>query len=133
MFFLTPLPLFADFSLSTGGMTFKGVVEEATNLIYLVIPILYVLCFIAFFWGLTKFLINAGNKDELKTGRQYMIWGAVVLFVLVSVRSILGIVSNEFFGKNDIVKPLLPGSNQTTPDNRFIDNTGGIVPQIKIK
>lgn len=107
---LLPIPLFAvDFNLA--GQTFKSILTYATQ--QLVIPLFYLLdglAFLAFFYGLVKFVIKADNEDELKKGKEYMLWGIIALFVLVSFSTILGLISNEFFGKsvNLLNPPLLP-------------------------
>ena len=106
---LFPITLFADgFDLFKTGATVGSLAGDVTGLIYILIPILYVLCFITFFWGLTKFIIGAGNKDELSKGKQYMIWGIVVLFVLITFQTIVGIVSNGLELGGNTTIPTLP-------------------------
>lgn len=89
----------ADFILA--GQTFGGIVNYIRELIYILIPIFYGLALIMFFWGLSKFILNAGNATEVKKGQDYMIWGILALFVLLSVRTLIGYATSELeFGDN---------------------------------
>jgi len=56
------------------------------------------LAFVAFFWGLAKFIMNAEDSEERAQGKQFMIWGIIALFVIVSIMGILGVLNNTFFG-----------------------------------
>lgn len=112
---VSPLPLFASADFNLAGSQFKDVV---TYIISLITPLTYImdgLAFIVFFYGLTKFVIRADNKEELQKGKQYMIWGIVALFVLISFSTIIGLLSNEFgFGKATAVPALPTEQNSST-------------------
>jgi membrane protein CcdC involved in cytochrome C biogenesis len=64
-------------------------------MIYQIIPILFGLSFIVFFWGLSKFILNAGNKTELEKGKSYIMWGILILFILISFRAIISFIAGE--------------------------------------
>jgi hypothetical protein len=106
---LTPVCAFA-FDLV--GSSFKGVVCYIVSLISIITPILFFIAFIFFFWGLSKYILMANNEKELQTGKNYMLWGILALFILVSVQAIVGIVTNEFgFGQGiQTGYPFLPGT-----------------------
>ena len=84
------------FSLFDAGTNFKMVIEYAISLISVLIPILVAFAFIFFFWGLSKFILNSGNKEGIGQGRDYMLWGILALFVLLSFRSIISWVAANF-------------------------------------
>ena len=84
-----------NFSLASSN--FQGVVYYVLNLINLLIPILFAFALLFFFWGLSKFILSAGNQAENEKGKNYMLWGVLVLFILFSFRGIIGLVSNELF------------------------------------
>ena len=48
-------------------------------------PIVVGIALLAFFWGLARYIFNAGSDEAKKEGRNIMIWGIVALFVMVSV------------------------------------------------
>jgi heme/copper-type cytochrome/quinol oxidase subunit 2 len=83
----------------SSGSMFSDVICYVIYIISLLTPILFALAFIFFFWGLSKYVISAEQK-ELKQGREYMMWGILAIFVLMSYMAIISIVSNELdFGK----------------------------------
>ena len=60
------------------------------------IPFLLLLATLYFFWGLTKFILKAGNEEAQGEAKQIMIWGVVALFVLISFWGLVGFLSNTF-------------------------------------
>ena len=108
IFFFCPILTlaFADFNLA--GSTFRGIILYILDIISVLIPILFALAFILFFWGLSKFILNAGNKEGIQQGRDYMLWGILALFILVSLKPIINLISNELeFGSNPTVNGIL--------------------------
>ncbi len=108
---LIPSLAFAEFNLYQGGLTFKDIIKEFINIINLLNPILFSLTFVAFFWGLSKFILNSNKPEEIKNGRNYMIWAVAVLFVLVTFRTIISLVSKDVVGGSGSTNPgsiLLP-------------------------
>lgn len=51
-----------------------------------------------FFWGLAKFIFNAGDAKGNQEGRQLMLWGVVALFVLLSVWGLVRFVQETLLG-----------------------------------
>jgi hypothetical protein len=106
LFFLPTLTLAAaDFELA--GKNFKGVVGYIIDILQILYPILFSLAFITFFWGLSKFLLNSSKPEEIKNGKNYMLWSVVILFVLITYRTMIGLVANdlEINNKGDGIEP----------------------------
>lgn len=57
------------------------------------------LAIVVYLWGIASGMYKTGEAD-LKKRREFMIWGMIGLFVLVSVWGILGILINSIFGDN---------------------------------
>ena len=91
--FFPTVSIAADFVLA--GSNFSGILGQARNIIYIVIPMVYVVAFICFFWGLAKFILSADNKEEIKKGKDYMIWGILVIFVLLSYQAIIRLIATD--------------------------------------
>ncbi len=108
---LFPTLVLADFTLAASD--FKGVVYYIIDLLDLLIPLLSGIAFIVFFWGLSKFILNADNKIEIDKGKSYMFWGVIALFILLSFRTIIGLLSNEFEFGNSAITPTLNTNAQT--------------------
>ncbi len=114
-------------SFSLAGANFKGVVYEVISYINILVPILYSLCFIAFFWGLSKFILNSGSASEVQKGKTYMIWGVTALFVLVSLRVIIGILAREFeIGDSKTIPVIKTTTNSTGTDSSTFNLPAGI-------
>jgi len=66
------------------------------DLIGIATPIVVALALLFFFYGLTKYILNAGDEEKKKDGRSIMIWGVVALFVIVSVWGLVRVIGNTF-------------------------------------
>lgn len=126
LFLIVPILTFgASFSLA--GANFKGVIDEVISYINILVPILYSLCFIAFFWGLSKFILNSGSAQEVQKGKTYMIWGITALFVLVSLRVIIGILARELdIGDSNNIPVIKTTTNTSGTDSSTFSLPAGI-------
>lgn len=123
--FLVSSPVFT-YGFDLASSNFKGVVSEVTGIINLLIPILAAIAFMVFFWGLSRFILNSNKPDEIKDGKKYMLWGIVALFVLLTYRAIVSLISTELqIGDSNNV-PFLPEVPYT--EVRMIDSRGETVP-----
>ena len=93
---------------------FSDVVNIFLGLINPFLVLLLGLAFLVFFKGLVKFIYKAGEKDH-KEGRDLMIWGAIALFIMVSVIGIIRFAYNDlgFKGTKPFGIPLLPTNAPT--------------------
>lgn len=71
-----------------------------------IIPLLFALALVAFIYGVVRYVVNATDSTKREEGRQFMIWGIVALFVMLSVWGLVGILSNTFNLNNS--QPTLP-------------------------
>lgn len=70
----------------------KGLLTAFGGLLNLIIPILFGLSLVYFFWGVSQFILRAGEQKAREEGRNKMIWGIIALFVFVSIYGILGLI-----------------------------------------
>ena len=78
-------------SVVTTPTNFKEAVMLVVNLITALLPVIILLAFIYFLWGLLQYLKNAGeNKDEAK---HMMISGVIGFFIMSSVWGLVNIMS----------------------------------------
>lgn len=90
------------------SQTFASIIYEIILFLDMVNPILIALAFILFFWGLSKFILSADNQAGIEKGRNYMLWGVLALFILLSFGSIASFISDELdLGGNYLNLPLL--------------------------
>lgn len=89
-FLVLPLSLFA-------ATTLDNVFDKFGDLIGILTPILVALALMAFFWGLAMYVLNFSGEDkDKKKGRDMMVYGLLVLFVMVSVWGIVNILQSTF-------------------------------------
>lgn len=85
---------------------FKDFVDLFIGLINLITPVVASLALLSFFWGLTKFIMNAGNEAAIKDGRKLMVWGVIALFIMISIFGLVRFLNNEAGFGGDIGLPL---------------------------
>lgn len=62
-----------------------NIVNPIGQIINLLIPIVFALAMLYFFWGLAQYILNSGDEAKKEEGRNKMIWGIVALFVMAAV------------------------------------------------
>lgn len=84
--------------------TFKGLIDLFIYYIQQVTPIVFGFAFVAFFWGLMKYIFAAGNESEKENGKNIMVWGLIGIFFLSSIVAIVSMVGGtllpNFGGRN---------------------------------
>ena len=72
-----------------------GVLILFSRLLNALVGILITLAIVVFFWGLVKYMMNAGT-DEAHKAIHLMIWGVVAIFVMVSIWGIIQLLQRTF-------------------------------------
>lgn len=116
-------------AFSLAGSTIKGVIYEVLGIIGLALPILFALCFLVFFWGLSKFILNPGSQADIQKGKSYMMWGVLILFILISFRAIVGIIARDLDIGDSTSIPLIPTSTNSGQDNSTFNLPSGVPGQ----
>jgi len=102
---------------SVGGIACDVGITNLTTLINFftctlmnaVVPLLGALAIAGFVYGIIKYFLNPNNEEKRKDGKNFMFWGIITLFVIVSIWGLVGILSNTFLNKGDVlVLPKLP-------------------------
>lgn len=63
----------------------------------IVIPIIFLLIAVGvvyFLWGVVVFIQNADNPEKREEGYKHMIWGIIGIFIMVSARGIVNIITS---------------------------------------
>lgn len=67
------------------------------GLVGYLIAIAILLAFFFFLWGVMKYMFKAADDEKQRTeGRNFMIWGIIAIFVMVSVWGFVQILQNSF-------------------------------------
>jgi len=75
------------------AVTFEELVVKFRTWMNLIIPIIFGIALIYFFWGLATFINNSGDEKGREEGKSKMIWGILALFVMVAIWGILRFIS----------------------------------------
>lgn len=103
--------------MNSGAISCGGGIKDLTSLINFftctlldaVVPLLMALAIVGFIYGLIKYFLNPDSEEKRKDGKNFMLWGLVSLFVMVSIWGLVSIFSNTFLptGTRTVV-PTLP-------------------------
>lgn len=74
-----------------------------------IVPLLFSAALAIFIFGVVKFIGNSDSKEKGK-GRDFMIWGVVGLFVMISVWGLVNVL-NVTFGVRNVIPQLPVTSN----------------------
>jgi hypothetical protein len=88
-------PLFAS-AQEPLGKTWDLLDNAGSIIRNILIPLVFSLALLFFFWGVVKYIKSEGQGKE--DGRKIMIWGVVALFVMASVWGIIRYVFSEILG-----------------------------------
>ena len=59
-----------------------------------IIIIVISLALFFFLWGMAVFILNAGNEEKRKEGKQKMFWGIIALTVMIGVWGIVNLLAS---------------------------------------
>ena len=120
---LLPLLVFAQQSGTFGCGPVSGGLKNLFCLlteivVFSVIPLIGVVGLAWFFYGVAKYIKGAEDEKGRTEGRQFMLYGIIALFVMVSVIGLVNVLRNTFgFNSAGFFGP---------GQSRSIDNSGSI-------
>ena len=90
---------------NTGGFSNEGLTNSSTNfnnllnsiLSNIISPIIYLIIALAviyFLWGVVVFIKNADNAEKREEGYKHMIWGIIGIFIMISAKGIVNIITS---------------------------------------
>ena len=92
-------------TLDTGWFT--DALTTLGNFLDLLVPFLVGLAVVLFLWGVLTYVMAGADDEKKKNARNFMIWGIIAIFVMVSVWGIIEILTN-LFGTNVVTPPPTP-------------------------
>ncbi len=96
---ITPVLAFAAEPLGN----VSDLVGNIGELINLLVPIVFTLALLFFFWGLARFILSSGEEKEKSKG--IMIWGIVALFIMSSVWGITAYIGSALGVGENVAGP----------------------------
>jgi len=78
---------------STGsGQALRSKIE--TILRDQIIPVLFLLVTVYFFWGIITYVRAGGDEKAIDTGKKHMLWGIIGMAIMASAWGIVGVISS---------------------------------------
>lgn len=85
--------------MSSTPKNFAELVDFFIGLLSLVIPLIFSLALLFLIWKIIDaWVINADNPTKVEEGRQYALWGVLVLVVMSAIWGILALLQGSIFG-----------------------------------
>jgi hypothetical protein len=77
-------------------MTFKSLVYNIIGLINYIVPVLIAMCMVILFWGIVKYVYQAGDGGEKSADKAIIFWGVIALFVVTTVWGLVKLLQQTF-------------------------------------
>ncbi|MBU3925662.1 hypothetical protein KJ763_00635 [Patescibacteria group bacterium] len=91
------IPLLVAFSPAIAmAADINSILSTIQGIVNTIIPILMLVAFVLFLWGVVKFIFAGGDETKRKDAKNYIIYGLIGLFVMVAVWGIIEVVTNSF-------------------------------------
>jgi hypothetical protein len=100
------VPFLASAQTIFGGVA--GVLGTIRNIFTLLLPIIFALALIYFFWGVAKYVLAAGDPKAAAEGKSIMIYGVIALAVMASVYGLINILQSTILGSTGAGTVTLP-------------------------
>ncbi len=78
----------ANFSPFYDLLAFLGIAIKS------LIPIIFGIAIIYFFWGLAQYIRSAGDPKKASEGKSIMVWGVIAIAVMLSIYGIVALLQN---------------------------------------
>ena len=105
--------------LATTALIFSPLLAGAENIITLIgtfqgilgaiIPFFMILATVIFLWGVIQYITAGGEEEKIKSGRTYMLWGIIALFVMIAVWGLVAVLENTFVNTANISRGVRVG------------------------
>ena len=104
-----------------GAATLLNTLALANTVLNAAIGLFITLAIVVFFWGLIKYLVNAG--EEKSEGLQIMFYGVVAIFVMVSIWGIIRLLQSTF--QVTSTSPVIPQGIQINTTGSSVGGVSG--------
>ena len=120
--YLLPVVAFAgDANVDT---SVYGIINQVNKVINAIIPFLVGLAVLVIIWGVFNYISGAGDEEKRAQAKQFIIWGVVGVFIMLSVWGLVGILTNTVvLDETPDVAPIV------NPESLYGDVEGKILRQ----
>ncbi len=75
---------------------FETLLDSVQDLVDIALPLAAGIALLGFFFGLAKYIFQAGDEEAQDAGKRIMIWGVVALFLIAAVGGIVELLADAF-------------------------------------
>lgn len=79
------------------GRSLGGLTDTLVSLMNSLVAVLAAGSLLVFFAGMAKFIYSAGDATEHAKGRNLMLWGIIIFFIMGSLWGIIAFMANSIF------------------------------------
>lgn len=92
--FIAPIVVFG----APAPTDFKSFVALISNLIGVLVIVVFALTLIAFIWGIIKgWIVNGGDAEGIQNGKDVLIVSIIALTIMISIWGILAMLQSSLF------------------------------------
>jgi len=74
----------------------EDLVSSFGDIVRTLVPIVFSIAVLVFFWGLVKFIGSAGDETARASGRHTMVWGIIALAVMATLWGLVTFLTDSF-------------------------------------
>lgn len=93
--YLLPLAAFAT-TRDVGKDNIANLIGQINAVINTIIPFLVGLAVLIIIWGVFNYISGAGDEEKRAQAKQYIVWGVVGVFIMLSVWGLVNVLVNSF-------------------------------------
>ena len=91
---ITGLVLVPSIALAQQLSTLQNIINAIGTAVNNLIPIAAGLALLGFFFGLAKYIFQAGNDEAQDEAKQVMLWGVIALFLIAAIGGIIAVLES---------------------------------------
>ena len=76
----------------------QSLIKLVKGIISSLVPLVMSLAVLAFIYGIFNYMRKSDDPKARVEGNQFIIWGIIALFVMVSLWALVGVIQGTFFG-----------------------------------
>ena len=118
--FLLPVAAFAQGQRDVSSDNIANLIAQVNAIINTIIPFLVGIAVLIIIWGVFNYISGAGDEEKRAQAKQYIVWGVVGVFIMLSVWGLVNVLVNSF--------ALRKGPLDTEQLPKFDDNGAVVEP-----
>lgn len=111
IFLSSVLPAAADTTITTVA----ELVSRVSSVLNTIVPLIVGLSVLVIVWGIFRYISEAGDEEKRREARQFIVWGIIGVFFMLSIWGFVHILDNTFTLEKTIDQSKIPKVPQFRP------------------